>query len=127
MLGIPHPYLTADLPGVGGSIKERLEDFIVEEVPLYTPCDQGEHTYFEIEKTDLSTPEALERLHVHIAGIEFGPRGERRHLPLRESRFRYRELLRALKDCQVSGWVVCESPAMEDDALLLQRCYRRLR
>ena len=72
-------------------------------------------------------PGALERLHVHIAGIEFGPRGERRHLPLRESRFRYRELLRALKDCRVSGWVVCESPAMEDDALHLQRCYRRLR
>ncbi len=70
---------------------------------------------------------ALERLHVHIAGIEFGPRGERRHLPLRESKFRYRELLRALKDCRVSGWVVCESPAMEDDAVLLQRCYRRLR
>ena len=70
---------------------------------------------------------ALERLHVHIAGIEYGPRGERRHVPLRSSRFRYRELLRALKDCRVSGWVVCESPAMEDDALLLQRAYRRLR
>ena len=70
---------------------------------------------------------ALDRLHVHIAGIEFGPRGERRHLPLRKSRFRYRELLRALKDCRVSGWVVCESPAMEDDALHLQRVYRRLR
>lgn len=71
--------------------------------------------------------EALDRLHVHVTGIEFGPRGERRHLPLRESRFRYRELLRALKDCRVSGWVVCESPAREDDALLLQRCYRRMR
>lgn len=70
---------------------------------------------------------ALERLHVHVAGIEFGPRGERRHVPLRESRFRYRELLRAFKDFRVSGWVVCESPAMEDDALVLQRTYRRLR
>ena len=69
---------------------------------------------------------ALERLHVHIAGIEFGPKGERRHLPLRESKFRYRELLRALKDLKVSGWVICESPEMEDDALLLQRTYRRL-
>jgi len=70
---------------------------------------------------------ALERLHVHMGGIEYGPHGERRHLPLRKSRFRYRELLRALKDARVSGWVVCESPAMEDDALLLQRTYRRLR
>lgn len=69
---------------------------------------------------------ALERLHVHVSGIEYGPSGERRHVPLRESAFRYRELLRALKDCRVSGWVVCESPAMEQDALLLQRSYRRL-
>src|SRR5262249_3557815 len=37
-------------------------DFMVEEVPLYLPSGRGEHTYFEIEKTDLSTPEALERL-----------------------------------------------------------------
>jgi deoxyribonuclease-4 len=70
---------------------------------------------------------ALERLHVHISGIEYGPKGERRHEPLRETAFRWKELLRALKDLRVSGWVVCESPAMEDDALLLQRTYRRLK
>jgi len=70
---------------------------------------------------------ALERLHVHVSGIEFGPKGERRHLPLRESKFRYRELLRALHDTRVSGWVICESPAMEDDALVLKRAWRRLR
>jgi deoxyribonuclease-4 len=69
---------------------------------------------------------ALERLHVHISGIEYGPKGERRHLPLARSKFRYRELLRALKDARVSGWVICESPEMERDALRLQRAYRRL-
>jgi len=69
---------------------------------------------------------ALDRLHVHISGIEYGPKGERRHLPLTQSKFRYRELLRALRDLRVSGWVVCESPEMEDDALRLQRAYRRL-
>jgi deoxyribonuclease-4 len=71
--------------------------------------------------------ESLRRLHVHLSGIEYGPRGERRHLPLRASRFRYRDVLRALKDFGASGWVVCESPAREDDALVLQRFYRRLR
>jgi deoxyribonuclease-4 len=69
---------------------------------------------------------ALRPLHVHLSGIEYGPSGERRHLPLRGSRFRYREVLRALNDAGVSGWVVCESPAREDDALHLQRVYRRL-
>ncbi|MEZ6085041.1 MAG: hypothetical protein R3E58_14155 [Phycisphaerae bacterium] len=28
------PYLTSDLPGVGGVIKEADEDFVVAEVPL---------------------------------------------------------------------------------------------
>lgn len=70
---------------------------------------------------------ALERLHIHISGIQFGPKGERKHEPLVETAFRWKELLRALKDLRVSGWVVSESPAMEDDALLLQRTYRRMR
>ncbi len=48
-------------------------------------------------------------------------------MPLVQSRFRYRELLRALKDCRVSGSVVCEGPPTADDALLLQRTYRSLR
>ncbi|HLU46906.1 MAG TPA: tRNA pseudouridine(13) synthase TruD [Planctomycetota bacterium] len=60
--GIPSPYLTEAWPGVGGRIKDELADFIVEEVPLYPPSGEGEHVYFEIEKTDLSTLEALERI-----------------------------------------------------------------
>lgn len=62
MLGIPHPYLTPALSGIGGRIKTVPSDFIVSEVPLYTPCGRGEHTYFEVEKVDLSTLEALQRL-----------------------------------------------------------------
>jgi deoxyribonuclease-4 len=30
---------------------------------------------------------ALERLPVHVSGIEYGPAGERRHVPLRDSAF----------------------------------------
>ncbi|HVR76168.1 MAG TPA: tRNA pseudouridine(13) synthase TruD [Planctomycetota bacterium] len=77
MLGIPHPYWTSSIPGVGGVIKERPEDFVVEEVPLYTACGQGEHTYFEIEKIDLSTFEALERLsrELRVEVKEFGYAG----------------------------------------------------
>jgi deoxyribonuclease-4 len=70
---------------------------------------------------------ALQRLHVHLSGIEYGTKGERRHLALRKSRFRYRDVLQALRDANVSGWVICESPAREDDALHLKRIYRRLK
>lgn len=69
---------------------------------------------------------ALARMHVHLSGIEYGPSGERRHLPLARSQFRYRDVLRALRDAGAAGWVVCESPAQEEDARHLQRVYRRL-
>ena len=72
---------------------------------------------------DTLGPDALERLHVHVSGIEYGPHGERRHRALRDSKFRWRELLAALRDLRVSGWVINETPAMEEDARLLHRTY----
>ncbi|MEO5617985.1 MAG: TIM barrel protein [Candidatus Eisenbacteria bacterium] len=70
--------------------------------------------------------EALARLHVHIAGIEFGPAGEKRHLPLRRSAFAFRELLMALYERGVTGWAICESPELEDDALHLVEIWQSL-
>lgn len=111
-------------------------------VPGVAPCvdfshryarDIGKHNRYEDFAATLTAIEsslgraALERLHIHISGIQYGPKGERRHEPLRETKFRWKELLRALKDLRVSGWVVSESPVMEDDALLLQKTYRRLK
>lgn len=53
------PFLTAEIPGIGGRIKTCPDDFIVEEVPLYQPCGDGTHIYFRIEKTGLSTMRAV--------------------------------------------------------------------
>lgn len=44
------PLFTADLPGVGGRIRVRDEDFEVEEVPSYEPCGSGDHLYLWVEK-----------------------------------------------------------------------------
>lgn len=44
------PLFTADLPGVGGRIRARDEDFEVEEVPSYEPSGSGEHLYLWVEK-----------------------------------------------------------------------------
>ena len=38
-------HLTANLPGTGGLFKATPEDFLVEEVPAYGPCGEGEHLY----------------------------------------------------------------------------------
>lgn len=71
-------------------------------------------------------PEALNNMHIHFAGINYGPKGEVRHLNLQESDFQYTELLRALKDYNAKGLVICESPNLEEDALLLQTTYDTL-
>ncbi len=56
------PYLTASIPGIGGRIKARPDDFAVEEVPLYEPSGQGTHVYFQIEKTGLTTMQAVAQI-----------------------------------------------------------------
>ncbi|NGZ97016.1 MAG: tRNA pseudouridine(13) synthase TruD [Nitrospira sp. WS110] len=56
------PFLTADIPGIGGHIRTAPEDFHVEELPLYLPCGEGEHLYVKITKRGLSTPDLVGRL-----------------------------------------------------------------
>jgi tRNA pseudouridine13 synthase len=56
------PYLTAEIPGIAGSIKNRPEDFFVQEIPLYEPTGQGEHVYCEVEKIGLTTFDTIDNL-----------------------------------------------------------------
>jgi tRNA pseudouridine13 synthase len=56
------PYLTRDLSGVGGVIKQRPEDFFVQEIPIYEPSGAGEHVYCEIQKVGIPTFEAINRI-----------------------------------------------------------------
>lgn len=66
---------------------------------------------------------ALDNFHAHIAGIEYGAKGEKKHLNLEESDFNYKDLLKAFKKFDVKGAVICESPNIEDDAKLLKEYY----
>jgi tRNA pseudouridine13 synthase len=52
-------YLTADLPGIAGIIKQRPDDFLVEEQPLYQTRGEGEHLFLLIEKTSLTTTDIV--------------------------------------------------------------------
>jgi deoxyribonuclease IV len=69
-------------------------------------------------------PRSLRNAHIHIAGIHFGDRGEIKHLNLEETDFRYDEWLQALRDLGVEGLVICESPNLEADAVMLKKLYR---
>ncbi len=57
------PYLTTDLPGIGGVIRAKPEDFAVIEVPAYEPCGNGEHLYVFFEKRGLTTRQVFDHLH----------------------------------------------------------------
>jgi tRNA pseudouridine13 synthase len=56
------PYLTADLPGIGGTLRASDEDFFVDEEPAYAPSGTGDHVFVRIEKRGLGTPQAVERI-----------------------------------------------------------------
>jgi len=68
---------------------------------------------------------SLKHLHCHLSGIEYSTKGERRHLMLRESDFDLNGLMRALAELKCGGRVVCESPVMDEDALLIQKAWLR--
>ncbi|CAG0988703.1 tRNA pseudouridine synthase D [Phycisphaerales bacterium] len=70
----PRAYLTHDLPAIGGRIKERPEDFLVDEIPLYHPVGQGEHLYMLVQKRSLSTIDLLGILAQHF-GVPKGAVG----------------------------------------------------
>ena len=65
----------------------------------------------------------MKKMHIHISGAEYGDKGEIKHLTLNESDFRFDEWVQALKDYGVEGIVICESPNLEQDALMLKKLY----
>ncbi len=69
---------------------------------------------------------AIKDMHIHLSGIEYGLKGEKRHLNLNESDMKYQELLKALIDYEADGVLICESPNLERDALLLKNTYLKI-
>jgi len=66
---------------------------------------------------------ALHNLHCHISGIEYGEKGEREHLPLLESDLDTNAIFRALRTHGCAGRILCESPVLEEDALVARQMW----
>lgn len=123
-----------------GSLEETIQ--LSQEVPGVQPAIDfahlhartGKHNTYDEFCAMLKTVEAglgrsgLESLHIHLSGIEYGPKGEKNHLPLNEADFKYREVLQALIDCGGKGSIAIEAPDPfhVSDALTIQATYRRL-
>jgi deoxyribonuclease-4 len=65
----------------------------------------------------------LDNMHIHMSGINYGEKGEKNHLILKESDFNFEELMKVWKEFKIKGVVVSESPNIEDDALLMQKVW----
>lgn len=130
---------TTGSPTQFGTVEEIVQ--LAVELPGVLPCVDFSHlharsqgaynTYeefgdvFKLIEQKLGR-QALENLHMHISGIDYGLKGEKKHLILEESDMNYEGVLKALYDFNVGGWLICESPNLEEDALLLQKHYSKL-
>ncbi|MEW6083626.1 MAG: TIM barrel protein [Chloroflexota bacterium] len=70
--------------------------------------------------------DALKNLHIHLSGIEYGPKGEKNHLALKESDLKINFLFEVLKEFGCAGRILCESPIMEEDALNMRKAWMKV-
>jgi len=125
-----------------GSLKDTL--ILSQEIEGVEPCldfahlharpgDGSTNSYTEwfellINYREALGVDALQRLHCHLSGIEYGPKGERNHLMLADSDFNLEDLLRALNDLDCRGRILCESPQdMDVDAQFIKRTWEGIR
>ncbi len=59
----------------------------------------------------------VDNLHMHFSGIEYSSKGEKNHVELAKTHFNWQGMLKVLHEEHVGGYLVCESPILEEDAL----------
>ena len=118
-----------------GSLEELIS--LSKSVASCKPCMDFSHLYartgsvndykgfcetLETLKNELGA-NALKEMHIHISGISSNSKGDLKHLNLEKSKFNWKDLMKALKDMDCRGYVVCNSPNLEVDAQMLKQYY----
>ncbi len=118
-----------------GSLEELIS--LSKSVTSCKPCMDFSHLYartgnvndykgfcetLETLKSELG-PNALKEMHIHISGISSNSKGDLKHLNLEKSKFNWKDLMKALKDMDSRGYVICNSPNLEVDAAMLKQYY----
>jgi deoxyribonuclease-4 len=121
-----------------GSLEELIS--LSKSVASCKPCMDFSHLYartgsvndykgfcdtLETLKNELGA-NALKEMHIHISGISSNSKGDLKHLNLEKSKFNWKDLMKALKDMDCRGYVVCNSPNLEADAAMLKQYYMAL-
>jgi tRNA pseudouridine13 synthase len=94
-------------------IRQRPEDFLVEEIPAYAPSGQGEHAFLTFRKTGLTTLDAVRSLARALGssanGLGFAGMKDRHAVTVQTASFpfpRDRDLARAVAALEVPGIVI---------------------
>jgi deoxyribonuclease-4 len=69
---------------------------------------------------------ALSNMHIHVSGISSNSKGDLKQLNLEKSKFNWQAMLKVLKDRKCGGYVVCNSPNLEEDAVMMKKYYTAL-
>jgi deoxyribonuclease-4 len=128
-----------------GALLGSLEDTLImaQEIENVEPCLDFAHLHARMGDGSMNSYEewgevfsayrnalgnaGLKRLHCHLSGIQYGPKGEQNHLLLEDSDFNLGDLLRALDDFGCAGRILCESPQdMDKDALRIKAAWEKL-
>jgi deoxyribonuclease IV len=123
-----------------GSLEDTLA--MAREIPGVEPCLDFAHLHARAGDGSINSYEewsarlkiysdtlgkaALKHLHIHLSGIEYGPKGEKNHLKLDEADLDLKALFKALNDVGAGGRILCESPVMEEDALTLKTTWKKV-
>jgi len=114
-----------------GSLSDVLE--MAKAIPGVVPCIDFAHLHARLGDGAMNTydewmsaldfyckslgDEATQHIHIHLSGINYGPKGEKNHLVMEEADLDFRNLMCALHASTVKGRIMCESPVLEVDAL----------
>ncbi|MBE3120346.1 MAG: TIM barrel protein [Candidatus Atribacteria bacterium] len=120
-----------------GSLADVLE--MAKAIPGVVPCIDFAHLHARLGDGAMNTydewmsaldfyrkslgDEAMQHLHIHLSGINYGPKGEKNHLIMEEADLDFRNLMRALHAAGVKGRIMCESPVLEVDALKFRQLW----
>jgi tRNA pseudouridine13 synthase len=56
------PFVTPEIDALGGTVRTEPSDFVVEEIPLYEPKDDGQHVYVRLTREGRTTREVVDGL-----------------------------------------------------------------
>lgn len=121
-----------------GSLQELIS--LTKSVQSCSPCMDFSHLYARTGEVntyqefcdvlgllkDELGQNALNSMHIHISGISSNSKGDLKHLNLNDSEFNWQDLMRALKEFDCKGYVICNSPNLEQDAKMLKDFYLAL-